>query len=155
MQEAGHKARLRSAFAAAFIWACTTGTACAADTAPPATATLSVTVRHIFDDAGGDLLIGVYDESGYKMKHGVPVAGRSVHARSSTITVTFENLPPGTYAVKAFQDLNGNGNFDVGVRGIEPYGFSTDPPVTVGLPQFDDVKFTLTAGANSIELTLH
>jgi len=154
MQETGYKTGLIATIAGTLLSVVAAGTAIAADAASPASATLTVTVHHIFD-AGGDLLIGVYDEAGYTARHGVPVAGRSIHARSSTMTVTFGNLPPGTYAVKAFQDLNGNGNFDVGVRGVEPYGFSTDPPVTVGLPPFNDVEFTVTAGANSIDLTLH
>jgi uncharacterized protein (DUF2141 family) len=129
--------------------------ALAEDAASPATATLTVTVDHILDDAGGDLLVGLYDKAGFETAHSVPVAGKRTSARRSTMTVTFENLPPGVYAVKAFQDLNRNGNFDVGLKGVEPFGFSNDPPVTVGLPPFDDAKFTVTAGTNSIELTLH
>ena len=138
-----------------FLAVLTLPTIALADGAPPATATLAVTIHHVLDSAGGDLLIGVYDKAGFETAHSAPVAGKRTGARRSTMTVTFENLPPGAYAVKAFQDINGNGNFDVSTRGVEPFGFSNDPPVTVGLPPFDDAEFTVTAGTNSIELTLH
>jgi uncharacterized protein (DUF2141 family) len=49
--------------------------------------------------------------------------------------VVFADLPEGTYAIAAFQDLNGNRNLDRDPRGLpqEPYGFSngtgrTAPP---------------------------
>ena len=127
--------------------------ALAAD-APPATATLTITVRHIID-AGGDLKIGVYDEANYAMKGGIPVARKSTHARGPTMSFTFDDVPPGIYAAKVLQDVNQNGNFDFGPKGMEPFGFSNDPVVTVGLPPFDEAKFTVTAGTNTIEITLH
>ena len=96
-------------------------------------ATLTITVRHIID-AGGDLKIGVYDAANYAMKGGVPVARKSVHARGPMMSFTFDDIPPGIYAAKVLQDVNQNGNFDFGPKGMEPFGFSNDPEVTVGLP---------------------
>ena len=115
---------------------------------------LTITVRHIID-AGGDLKIGVYDEANYAMKGGMPVARKSTHARGPTMSFTFDDVPPGIYAAKVLQDVNQNGNFDFGPKGMEPFGFSNDPVVTVGLPPFDEAKFTVTAGTNTIEITLH
>ncbi len=43
-----------------------------------------------------------------------------------TAVLTFANVPPGVYAVAAFEDLNGNGVLDRSRNGLplEPYGFS-------------------------------
>jgi uncharacterized protein (DUF2141 family) len=120
---------------------------------PPATATLTIKVRHIID-AGGDLQIGIYEKANYATKGGMPVARKSAHARGPTMSFTFDGIPPGTYAAKVLQDVNQNGNFDFGPKGMEPFGFSNDPVVTVGLPPFDEAKFTVTGGTNTIEITL-
>jgi uncharacterized protein (DUF2141 family) len=125
----------------------------AADAAPPpAPVTLTVTVLNV-SDAGGQLDIGVYDEAGFKAKHGTPLAGRIVTARPGTMTVTIDAIPPGVYAVKMFQDVNRNGYFDFGIRLVEPYGFSNDPASPT--PSFDDAKFALNAGSHAITVTLH
>jgi len=116
--------------------------------------TLTVTVLNV-SDAGGQLRVGVYDEAGFKDKHGTPVAGRQTLARPGTMTVTIENIVPGIYAVKMFQDVDRNGFFDRSPRLMEPFGLSNDPAVTAGPPNFDDAKFPVVAGANAITVTLH
>jgi uncharacterized protein (DUF2141 family) len=117
-------------------------------------ATLNITVQGV-GDAGGQLRIGVYDQAGFGAKNALPVAGKVAPARPGKTTVRIENIPPGVYGVKLFQDIDGNGYLDFGMRGVEPVGFSNDPPVTTGLPAFDDAKFTLSPGDNSITVTLH
>ena len=119
----------------------------------PATASLTITVRNIAD-AGGDLRIGVYDEANFATKDGVPVARKVTHARGAKMTITFDDIAPGTYGAKVLQDLNRNGQFDMGLKGVEPFGFSNDPEIKGGLPPFDEVKFTVTPGSNSIDVTL-
>lgn len=118
------------------------------------TASLTVTVAGV-SDAGGELRVGVYDEAGFKVRGAVPVAGKAVLARPGTMTLTIDGIAPGTYGVKLFQDINRNGHFDFGVMLTEPFGISNDPPATMGLPSFDDAKFTLAPGANAITVTLH
>ena len=125
-----------------------------ADDAAPAAATLTVTVRNI-NDAGGDLRIGIYDEANFAKKAGDAVARKSTHVMGPKLTFTFDNIPPGVYGAKVLQDINRNGAFDMGLKGIEPFGFSNNPTITGGLPPFNDVKFTVSPGSNSIEITLH
>lgn len=128
--------------------------ALASSAAADGNARLDITVQGI-SDAGGQLRIGVYDQAGFGAKNAVPVAGKIVLARPGKMTVRIENVPPGVYGVKLFQDIDRNGYLDFGVKGVEPFGFSNDPPVTTGLPAFDDAKFTLSPGDNSITVTLH
>ena len=144
---------MRLSAAIAFIAVCIGGAANAADTAP-ATASLTITVHNI-SDAGGDLRVGVYDETNFAEKGGTPVARKVTNARSPKMTITFDDIPSGVYGAKVLQDLNRNGQFDMGLKGIEPFGFSDDPEIKGGLPPFSDVKFTVSPGNNSIDVTLH
>jgi uncharacterized protein (DUF2141 family) len=120
--------------------------------ADDATASLTIAVHEV-SNAGGQLDIGIYDEAGFKAKHGTPLTGKITAARPGTMTLTIDGIPPGIYAVKMFQDVNRNGYFDFGIRLAEPYGFSNDPASP--LPSFDDAKISLHPGANSIDVTLH
>jgi uncharacterized protein (DUF2141 family) len=54
--------------------------------------------------------------------------GQASPARSDASRFAFTDVPPGTYAVAVFQDLNGNGRLDRTPLGLplEPYGFSND-----------------------------
>jgi uncharacterized protein (DUF2141 family) len=119
----------------------------------PTAATLTVTVHNI-GDAGGDLRIGIYDEANFAKKGGDAVARKSTNVMGPKYTFTFDAIPPGTYGAKVLQDINRNGHFDMGLKGIEPFGFSGDPEIKGGLPPFDDVKFTVSPGSNSIDITL-
>lgn len=63
--------------------------------------------------------------------------GQTIPARSDGLLFTFTEVPPGTYAVAVFQDLNGNGRLDRTPLGLplEPYGFSNDAG-RLGRPSF-------------------
>jgi uncharacterized protein (DUF2141 family) len=60
-------------------------------------------------------------------------------------------LPPGTYAVRAFQDVDENGKLNTNPFGlpVEPYGFSHDAQPNMGPPTFDAAAFEVKAGANA------
>jgi acyl-CoA reductase-like NAD-dependent aldehyde dehydrogenase/uncharacterized protein (DUF2141 family) len=65
-------------------------------------------------------------------------------------------LPPGRYAVSAYQDLNGNGRLDTGWLGIptEPVGVSNNPHLHFGPPRFEQCVFTLAKGDQTIRIRL-
>ena len=52
-----------------------------------------------------------------------PVRNAVIPADATTVSVTFEGLEPGSYAIKSFHDINGNGDMDTNPFGmpIEPY----------------------------------
>ena len=60
-------------------------------------------------------------------------------------SMTFENVPSGTYAISAFHDSNANQRLDFNSRGIpdEPTGNSGNARGFFGPPQFWQMKFTL------------
>ena len=72
------------------------------------------------------------------------------------VSVTIGGLPPGRYAVAAFQDSKGTGRLESNVLGIPivPYGFSNDAVGTMGPPGFDRAAFCVGADAAAITLQL-
>lgn len=64
---------------------------------------------------------------------------------NNQVNARIENLPPGTYAVVAYHDLNQNNKLDVNFMGIpsEPYGFSNNPSTLFGPPSFSKASFEL------------
>ena len=63
----------------------------------------------------------------------------SAPAQAGETVVLIEGVPPGTWAVLAYQDENGNKELDRNVIGIpkENYGFSRDAKGTFGPPSFE------------------
>ncbi len=68
----------------------------------------------------------------------------------------FKNLPPGTYAISVFHDINNNNKMDANFIGIpnEQTGASNDAKGKMGPPAFKDAKFALT-GDQSILITMN
>ncbi|MFC5479923.1 DUF2141 domain-containing protein [Massilia suwonensis] len=64
----------------------------------------------------------------------------SVPAQAGETTVLVKDVPPGTWAVLAYQDENGNNELDRNLIGIpsENYGFSRDARGKFGPPSFED-----------------
>ncbi len=68
---------------------------------------------------------------------------------SGDLTLTFEDVAPGEYALMVMHDANGNNRFDMSPMGMpdEGYAFSNGSEM-MGMPTFDAHKFTVTeAGA--------
>ena len=80
---------------------------------------------------------------------------RVEEAKGAAVSVTFPAVPYGTYAIKAFQDLDGDGKLKTGFMGSpdEPWGFSNDATGFMGPADFSDAKFEL--DASELEMTIH
>lgn len=63
---------------------------------------------------------------------------------------------PGDYAVAVYHDENDDRDFNRNALGLpsEGYGFSNDAPTTLGLPDFDQVRFTLPPGETRVTIRL-
>src|SRR4051794_5138342 len=100
-----HRA-LFSAFAVASIVA---GSMAIAE--PASAARIIVTVTGMQSATGG-VYVGLYATPS-KFLNGTQVdAMRKVRASTVPVTVVFDNLPPGTYAVGAYHDVNNNDHLD-------------------------------------------
>ncbi|HEY2836484.1 MAG TPA: DUF2141 domain-containing protein [Rhizomicrobium sp.] len=119
----------------------------------PATATLTVHVQNVAE--GGTVRLGVYDRAGYPDDNSKPVAAADVKAVTGETVIVLHDVPPGVYAIEAYQDVNDNDKMDTTWLGLplEPYGFSRDAHPVLSKPSFSKVRFTLVAGDQS--QTLH
>jgi uncharacterized protein (DUF2141 family) len=69
-----------------------------------------------------------------------------VKASGKEVTVVFENLPPGDYALSVIHDENENGELDSNAFGIpkEGFAFGNNALGSFGPPPFEKAKITLT-----------
>lgn len=118
---------------------------------------LTVHVR-LTGRAHGDLAYLVFNSpSGFPgkrhkaIRHGFLPIPRG--ARQMLIRV---DLPPGTYAVSVYEDLNGNHKLDHNFLGIprEPVGASNNPHARMGPPRFKECSFHVGASPKNISITV-
>jgi uncharacterized protein (DUF2141 family) len=98
-------------------------------------ATLTISFTGLPSNKGA-VMVAVYaSEAAYKAKD--PIAKARIPA-DGALHAEFHELPPGQYAVTAYQDENLNGRMDKNFMGIpsEAYGFSRNPPIRFGPPEF-------------------
>jgi uncharacterized protein (DUF2141 family) len=112
-------------------------------------ATLVIHIENV-SPKGGMVRLGLYDETHYPDDDSTPVASADVPAQMGETVITLTNLPPGTYAIETFQDINSNHKMDTSWFGfpLEPFGFSRDARPHFSKPGFTQVKFDLVPGMN-------
>ncbi len=95
------------------------------------------------DSAAGDLIDFNAPESS-------AIALKVVTPESESITTVFEQLVPGRYFIRVFQDLNGNRQLDVSDGGypIEPWGLSNNP-ILFDDPAIEEVAFDIQDSVNN------
>ena len=146
-----HGRRDRLAFAAAALFA---GVAHAAVAPTGPAGRLSVTLTGVHGDEGA-VRIALYagpdqfvDREAFAVRTVPPAA-------TSTLSLSFENLPRGRYAVLAYHDLDGDGTLDRGSFGIpvEPWTGSTRGS-RFRSPSWAEYAFELPEDGLAIELAL-
>ncbi|HMA49993.1 MAG TPA: DUF2141 domain-containing protein [Magnetospirillaceae bacterium] len=101
----------------------------------------------------GAIYAGLYDSEHWAGDQRLATTKVTVDGTDATL-----HLPapgPGTYAVKMFHDLNGNGVLDK-TFGIpdEPYAFSNNAKAGFGPPKFADAAFAVTEQGALVTITL-
>lgn len=120
--------------------------------AAPAKLTVEITNVKV---GNGPVMVAVWRDEA-KFLNGAPYRKASAESVQGTVTVTFDDLEPGTYAVSSYQDENKNGKLDRNFVGKpkEPYGFSNDARGKFGPPKFRDAKFELKPEGQKIAVRL-
>ncbi|WP_138433822.1 DUF2141 domain-containing protein [Winogradskyella algicola] len=103
---------------------------------------LTVQVEDVANN-DGKMFIAVYDSETDFLDKSYKGVISSITNKSCT--VTFKEIPEGTYAVSIFHDENDNGKLDSNFVGIpkEDYGCSNNAKGFMGPPKWKDAKFDL------------
>ena len=116
---------------------------------------LTVNIERI-EQAQGHILVLVADSEAAWDGQAPRVAARKIAVEAAgSLPVTFEDLPPGRYAVQVLHDANDNGKLDTNIVGMptEGYGFSNNPQV-MRRAHFDEAVFELPAEGAAISIAL-
>lgn len=70
--------------------------------------------------------------------------------------IVFRKVPTGHYAISVFQDRNNNETLDANFLKMpkERFGFSNNPRMRMGGPQYEDCSFTKGTGTDSLTIVL-
>lgn len=101
--------------------------------------TITVTIDNVKNDKG-KVLMSLHTSETFMKGKGI-VDAESV-IKDGKVTISFENVLPGEYAIMALHDENGNERMDYRENGmpLESYGMSNNV-MSFGPPQYDDAKF--------------
>ncbi len=116
-----------------------------------------VIVLGLYDTSDGfDLALKVFDNPDGFVKDAGRFLGASIRADTGIRHAVFSGLPPGRYAVIAFQDADRDGRIDKNFVGIptEPYGFSRNASGFLGPPKFDDAAVDVSDEGLSIQIDM-
>jgi len=106
--------------------------------------TITLKVKGI-SEAKGIMNIAIFNsEEDYRSGENF-VLGEKIEVNSNEFTFISPEIPVGTYAIKVFQDVDSNGEFNKNWIGMpkEPFGFSNDAKGRMGPPSFEDASFSL------------
>ena len=118
-------------------------------------ARIVVTITGLKSNEGG-VYVGLYATPS-KFLNGAQVdVMKKVRASTAPITVAFDNLPPGTYAVGTYHDENNNDHLDTNFLGLptEGYALSNGVRAVTSKPTFQQAAFTVGDGGATVSLQI-
>ena len=118
-------------------------------------ARIVVTITGLKSNEGG-VYVGLYATPS-KFLNGTQVdAMKKVRASTAPITVVFDNLPPGAYAVGAYHDENNNDHLDTNFIGLptEGYALSNGVRAVASKPTFQQAAFTVGNAGAAVSLPI-
>jgi uncharacterized protein (DUF2141 family) len=117
--------------------------------------TISVPVSGLRNN-NGDVRCGLYNSAATFTKDGEWFQGVVAPITNQQATCTFNNVPPGTYAVSLFHAERGQTKMDTGMFGMprDGYGFSRNAKIGMGPPAFSDAAYSYAGGAVSFPVAI-
>lgn len=103
----------------------------------------------------GQIMVAVFNSEANYGGEGQPAKAAMLDAAAGQTSVTFDGLPDGDYAVRAFHDLNGDGKMNTNPFGmpVEPFAFSNNAVGNMGPASWERAKFAA-AGATTQSIDL-
>jgi uncharacterized protein (DUF2141 family) len=102
-------------------------------------ATITVTIDNVKNN-NGKVSFALHTKDTFMKGNGIMSTETEINEKK--VTITFENVQPGEYAILALHDENENNRMDFRENGmpLESYGMSNNV-MSFGPPQYDDAKF--------------
>jgi len=116
-------------------------------------ATLEVVVTNI-KEIKGSLRASLFTNESMFLKE--EYRGQVVKVTGQVMTILFENLPKGDYALSVIHDENENGELDTNFMGIpnEGFAFGNNAQGTFGPPSFDKTLVEISEGVTKHSIRL-
>ena len=132
------------------------GGACLVASAPAAAETVTITVTDLRNTKGVVMACMTTKESIFPKCRRDPNSHRTVVKAADTITIRFDDVEPGDYAIALLHDENedGKANRVLGMAPKEGYGFSRDAPVRMAPPNWDDAVFTVGSAPQKLTIKM-
>lgn len=113
---------------------------------------ITVTIPNAKNDKG-KMLLGLHNQKTFMKAKALNRVSSSI--KDGMVTVTFENVPKGEYAIMVLHDENQNNRMDFEHTGMpkEAYGISNNP-MSFGPPQFSEGKFLVADKDLNFEIRL-
>lgn len=138
-----------------FVLLSVVGSASAAAQQQEATSVLTVTVKGVASDAGKVCVFVFGTKDGWPTNRSKAVRRSCAAPNRQAVTIQFEKLSRGTYAVFAFHDEDNNGQIKKNFIGMpkEGVGASNDAG-GMGGPSFNAASFSLSESRAAISFSL-
>ncbi len=124
---------------------------------PGVPARLTVRVEGVVDPEG-TINVGIYSNpDSWLTEEGVTFGKiEPVGKKGEIVSVVFDSIPAGIYAVSLYQDIDESKSFARGALGIptEPWGMSNNASGGLSAPTFKDAAITVSAPATEIDIRL-
>lgn len=117
---------------------------------------LTVTIEGIKNNKGQVGVLLFNQAQGFPQNDKNSVRQELIQAKKGTVSVSFDNLPHGTYAITVMHDENTNLKLDTNLLGIpkEGYGFSNNTRNLFRAPRFGEAAFNLNKPNHSLTIDL-
>jgi len=101
--------------------------------------TIKVTIENVLKD-GGTILGGLHTAETFM--RGPGVVNAMAPAKAGEVSLTFENITPGTFAIMVMHDANDNKQMDMEANGMPKESYGTSGEMNMyGPPTFEGAKF--------------
>jgi len=117
--------------------------------------TITVVVSGIRDN-NGSIRCGLFNSAASFPKDEQRYQGVEAPIANGQATCTFNNVPPGTYAVAYFKAAPGQTKMNTGMFGMpqDPYGFSRNATIGMGPPSFNSAAYSYAGGVTTWPVTI-
>lgn len=117
---------------------------------------LTVNINGLKDRQGQVCLRIFASNTGFPLEGEQAVRQQCVALTAGAVQVNFTALRPGKYAIVALHDTNNNRELDRNLLGIprEGFGFSRNPVIRLGPPNFGETAIDVSGAAMTVDLQM-